>query len=121
MNFEINKERFNKLDYDPSLLINEFLQNGSGVGELDVLTFKLKILQREISNELEFSINNLIKSCSTAENDFKTFSSNIEHLNSRYYDIRKNKNIETNDLDKLNKASALQSVNSNLKFFLVKK
>lgn len=121
MNFEINKESFKNTDFDPCNYINNFLQTEKNISELDVLTFKLKILQREFSNEMDLSVNNLVKLTGNVDNDLKTFSNNLELLNKRYYDIRKSNDIDSNDLDKLHKASALKKVNSNLKYCLERK
>ena len=118
MNFEINKESFFNESFSTTDFINGFLQSEKSLNELDVLTFRLNILQREISSESDTAVNNLVKNFGSIESDLNNFNGNLDVLSKRYYEIRKNRDIQSNNLDKLQKAASLQKINNNITYFL---
>ena len=71
MNFEINKEKFSSDDFKTKEYLNYLLGSSKENESSDILSFKLKIIQREFSNEIELNSNNVLKSSKTIGNDLK--------------------------------------------------
>lgn len=71
MNFEINKEKFSSDDFKAKEYLNYLLGSSKENESSDILSFKLKIIQREFSNEIELNSNNVLKSRKTIGNDLK--------------------------------------------------
>ena len=75
----INKEKFSNENFNAKEYLNTLLKQGIE-GQSDLLSFKLKIIQREFSNDIDLNSNNVLKSGKTLENDLKIvnqFYSNI--------------------------------------------
>ena len=71
MNYEINKEKFSSNDFKTRDYLNYLLANSKENESSDILSFKLKIIQREFSNEIELNSNNVLKSSKTIGSDLK--------------------------------------------------
>ena len=71
MNFEINKEKFSSDNFKTKDYLNYLIGNSKESDSSDILSFKLKIIQREFSNEIELNSNNVLKSSKTIGNDLK--------------------------------------------------
>ena len=75
----INKDKFSNENFNSKEYLNTLLKQGIE-GQYDLLSFKLKIIQREFSNDIDLNSNNVLKSGRTLENDLKIvnqFYSNI--------------------------------------------
>ena len=75
----INKDKFSNENFNSKEYLNNLLKQGIE-GQSDLLSFKLKIIQREFSNDIDLNSNNVLKSGKTLENDLKIvnqFYSNI--------------------------------------------
>lgn len=66
----INKELFQKENFDIKTTINNNLSSNI-FSESDLVSFKLKILQREFGNEIDLNMNNLLKFSKTLQSDIK--------------------------------------------------
>lgn len=69
-NKEIKKDNFSKENFSAINFLNESLNPES---ESDIFSFKLKIVQREFSNEVDLNFNNINKS-------FKNYSDDLKNL-----------------------------------------
>lgn len=69
-NKDIKKENFVKENFSAVKFLNEFLKPES---ESEIFSFKLKIVQREFSNEVDLNFNNINKS-------FKNYSDDLKNL-----------------------------------------
>lgn len=83
MEFELNREEFSKDDFNAKDYLNSVLKNFKEVdSSSDIIAFKLKITQREFSNEIDLNSNNVLKSNKTIANDLKI----VHQLNSNVLD-----------------------------------
>ena len=123
MDLKINKDDFSNDDFDAVNYLNNLLTKGKTLANTDLLSFKLKIVQREINSDIDLYSNNVVKSQQTLQGDLKlvnglqnsvknkiikTFEKGNEQIkkeseNESEFNI---KVIETNmkDLEKLNQA-----------------
>ena len=112
MEYEIKKENFTSENFDPKKFLNSILKSNSD-SESDIINFKLKIIQREFSNELDLNTNNLLKFSKILESDIhQTLQSNnlfLQNINQ----ITKNK-IDNKQLEDLEKAFKNKTKNKNL-------
>ncbi len=67
---DIKKENFAKENFSPINFLNEYLKRES---ESEIFNFKLKIVQREFTNEVDLNFNNINKS-------FKNYSEDLKSL-----------------------------------------
>lgn len=112
MEFEIKKENFTNDNFNPQNFLNTLLKNSSDA-ESEIINFKLKILQREFSNELDLNTNNLLKFSKILESDIaQTNASNNISLQN-FNQINKNK-IDSKQLQEIEKAYKLRGRNKNL-------
>jgi hypothetical protein len=88
MEFDIKKENFTVDNFSAENLLNTFLKNES---EAEIFNFKLKILQREFTNEIELNINNLIKASKSLDDDLKKVNLLNENVSNKINEITKNK------------------------------
>ena len=77
MDKDIKKENFSKENYSKINFLNEFLNVES---ESEIFSFKLKIVQREFSNEVDLNFNNINKAFKNYTDDLK----NLKKLSSIY-------------------------------------
>ncbi len=112
MEFEIKKENFTSDSFNPQNFLNSILKISSDA-ESEIINFKLKILQREFSNELELNTNNLLKFSKILETDINqtNASNNISFQN--FSQINNNK-IDNKHLQEIEKAFKLKNKNKNL-------
>ena len=122
MDLKISKDDFSKDNFDAVNYLNNLLLKGKAITNSDLLSFKLKIIQREINSDIDLYSNNVVKSGTTLQGDLKlvnNLQSNIKQkINKTFEKGEKNKNkkendnefnikvIESNlkDIEKLNKA-----------------
>jgi hypothetical protein len=93
MEFDIKKENFTVDNFSAENLLNTFLKNES---EAEIFNFKLKIIQREFTNEIELNINNLIKATKSLDDDLKKVNLLNDNLTNKINQITKNK-IDTKE------------------------
>ena len=68
---DLNRENFSNENFNPKDFLNNLFnkninnQNKSNDIDSDIFSFKLKILQREFSNEIDLNSNNVLKSTKT--------------------------------------------------------
>lgn len=114
-NFNINKDLFLSDSFDPCTLINSYLiKEEKNISDLDVFSFKLKILNKDIENNIDNSINNISKTLNTIENDLTTYRNNNQYIIKKY-NILKNKRKLGNKLLSLNKIIISMKFINNLK------
>ena len=122
MDLKISKDDFSKENFDVVNYLNNLLLKGKAITNSDLLSFKLKIIQREINSDIDLYSNNVVKSGTTLQGDLKlvnNLQSNIKQkINKTFEKGEQNKNkkendnefnikvIESNlkDIEKLNKA-----------------
>ena len=122
MDLKISKDDFSNENFDAINYLNNLLLKGKSITNSDLLSFKLKIIQREINSDIDLYSNNVVKSGTTLQNDLKLVN-NLQNsvkqkINNTFEKGEKNKNkkeeesvfnikvIESNirDIEKLNKA-----------------
>ena len=118
---ELNKEQFSQSTFNPVSFLNNCLKDEKQLEDLDVLAFKLTILKRNISSDIELSSSKIVKSYSGIEQDLLSYNNNVEHLNKRYTNIKTNQKNNNNSLSQLNKAILALKYINNLKHFLENK
>ena len=71
MDLKINKDDFSNDDFDAVNYLNNLLTKGKTLTNSDLLSFKLKIVQREINSDIDLYSNNVVKSQQTLQGDLK--------------------------------------------------
>ncbi len=71
MDLKINKDDFSNDDFDAVNYLNNLLTKGKTLANTDLLSFKLKIVQREINSDIDLYSNNVVKSQQTLQGDLK--------------------------------------------------
>lgn len=97
MEIEIKREKFSEENFKVKDYLNFLLKNSKDVEpSSDILAFKLKMFQREFSNEIDLNSNNVLKSNKTIKNDLvlvHQLNSNVlDKINSIVKDNRSNFN-----------------------------
>ena len=122
MDLKISKDDFSKENFDTINYLNNLLLKGKAITNSDLLSFKLKIIQREINSDIDLYSNNVAKSGTTLQGDLKLVN-NLQYsvkqkINKAFERGEQNKNkkegdnefnikvIESNlkDIEKINKA-----------------
>ena len=122
MDLKISKDDFSKENFDAVNYLNNLLLKGKAITNSDLLSFKLKIIQREINSDIDLYSNNVVKSGTTLQGDLKLVN-NLQNsvkqkINKAFERGEQNKNkkeednefnikvIESNlkDIEKINKA-----------------
>ena len=122
MDLKISKDDFSKENFDGINYLNNLLLKGKAISNSDFLSFKLKIIQREINSDIDLYSNNVVKYGTTLQNDLelvnslqnsvkqkinKVFERGEQNKNKKEVDNEFNiKVIESNlkDIEKINKA-----------------
>ena len=124
MDLKISKDDFSNENFDAVNYLNNLLLKGKAITNSDLLSFKLKIIQREINSDIDLYSNNVVKSGTTLQSDLNLVN-NLQNsvkqkINKAFERGEQNKNkkevenefnikvIESNlkDIEKLNKAIA---------------
>ena len=124
MDLKISKDDFSNENFDAVNYLNKLILKGKAITNSDLLSFKLKIIQREINSDIDLYSNNVVKSGTTLQGDLKLVN-NLQNavkqkINNTFEKGEKNKNkkeeqndfnikvIESNlkDIEKLNKTIA---------------
>ena len=71
MDLKISKDDFSKENFDAVNYLNNLLLKGKAITNSDLLSFKLKIIQREINSDIDLYSNNVVKSGTTLQGDLK--------------------------------------------------
>ena len=121
MEINLNKDDFSNKSFDAANYLNKLFITGKAIPNSDLLSFKLKIIQREINSDIDMSSNSVIKSGPLLKDDLKLVN-NLQYavkqkINKTFEKERKNnkkeeenefniKIIENNlkDIEKMNKA-----------------
>ena len=124
MDLKISKDDFSSENFDAVSYLNNLLLKGKSITNSDLLSFKLKIIQREINSDIDLYSNNVVKSGTTLQGDLKivnnlqnavkqkiinTFEKGEQNKNKKEDENEFNiKIIESNlkDIEKLNKTIA---------------
>ena len=124
MDLKISKDDFSNENFDAVNYLNNLLLKGKAITNSDLLSFKLKIIQREINSDIDLFSNNVVKSGTTLQSDLNLVNnlqtSVKQKINKAFERGEQNKNkkevenefnikvIESNlkDIEKLNKAIA---------------
>ena len=93
MEFDIKKDNFTIEGFSSENLLNTYLKNES---EAEIFNFKLKIIQREFTNEIELNINNLLKASKSLNDDLKKVELLNDNFKNKINEITKNK-IDTKE------------------------
>ncbi len=93
MEFDIKKENFTVEGFSSENLLNTYLKNES---EAEIFNFKLKIIQREFTNEIGLNINNLLKASKSLDDDLKKVDLLNDNFKNKINEITKNK-IDTKE------------------------
>ena len=101
MDLKISKDDFSKENFDAVNYLNNLLLKGKAITNSDLLSFKLKIIQREINSDIDLYSNNVVKSGTTLQGDLKlvnNLQSNIKQkINKTFEKGEQNKNKKEND------------------------
>ena len=71
MDLKINKDDFSKDNFDAINYLNNLLSKTKTITNSDLLSFKLKIVQREINSDIDLYSNNVVKSQGALPGDLK--------------------------------------------------
>ena len=71
MDLKINKDDFSKENFDAVNYLNNLLSKTKTITNSDLLSFKLKIVQREINSDIDLYSNNVVKSQGALPGDLK--------------------------------------------------
>ena len=71
MDLNINNDDFSNQNFDAVNYLNNLLLKGKVITNSDLLSFKLKIIQREINSDIDLYSNNVVKSRATLQGDLK--------------------------------------------------
>ena len=71
MDLKINKDDFSKDNFDAVNYLNNLLSKTKIITNSDLLSFKLKIVQREINSDIDLYSNNVVKSQVALPGDLK--------------------------------------------------
>ena len=71
MDLKISQDDFSKENFDAVNYLNNLLLKGKPITNSDLLSFKLKIIQREINSDIDLYSNNVVKSGTTLQGDLK--------------------------------------------------
>ena len=71
MDLKINKDDFSKDNFDAVNYLNNLLSKTKTITNSDLLSFKLKIVQREINSDIDLYSNNVVKSQGALPGDLK--------------------------------------------------
>ena len=77
---DLNRENFSNEIFNPKDFLNNLFnkntnnQNKNNDIDSDIFSFKLKILQREFSNEIDLNSNNVLKSTKTIQDDLNSMN-----------------------------------------------
>ena len=71
MDLKINKDDFSKENFDAVNYLNNLLSKTKTITNSDLLSFKLKIVQREINSDIDLYSNNAVKSQGALPGDLK--------------------------------------------------
>ena len=71
MDLKINKDDFSKDNFDAVNYLNNLLSKTKTITNSDLLSFKLKIVQREINSDIDLYSNNVVKSHVALQGDLK--------------------------------------------------
>ena len=75
-----DKEQFSQPTFNPISFLNNCLKDEKQLEDLDVLSFRLTILKRNISSDIELSSSKIVKSYSGIEQELLSYNNNIENL-----------------------------------------
>jgi hypothetical protein len=109
---DIKKEHFANENFDVKNFLNSYLKTNMET-ETDIFHFKLKIIQREFSNEIEMNTNNLLKFSKILENDIQQTNTAGKNFLHTMNEIGKNK-IDSKQLEEVEKAYSIRDKNKNL-------
>lgn len=98
MEIVINKEGFSSENFNQKDYLNSLLSKIPEGQSSDILSFKLKITQRELSNEIELNSNNVIKSTKSITSDLKVVNALNTQLLEKISNLNSHQNIENNKL-----------------------
>ena len=109
---EIKKEYFSSKDYN----LNDFLNTCIASNENDIINFKLKIVQKEVQNEIDLHSDNIMKCTKTLHDDLKNINFINNNFDSKITEIYKTKV----DFEKINELDNNKYTNNieKLKYFL---
>ena len=107
MDLNISKDDFSNENFDAVNYLNNLLLKGKVITNSDLLSFKLKIIQREISSDIDLYSNNVVKSGATLQGDLKL----VNNLQNSV----KQKINNTFEKDKLNKNKKEEENEFNIK------
>lgn len=116
MEMEIKKEHFTNENFDTIAFLNNLLKNGADL-DSDIINFKLKILQRELGNELDLTSNNLLKFSKILENDVAMTNTSSSIVLQNVNKILETK-LNNKKLEILEKANRINHKNKNLEVAL---
>ena len=71
MDLKISKDDFSKENFDAVNYLNNLLLKKKSITNSDLLSFKLKIIQREINSDIDLYSNNVVRSGNTLQGDLK--------------------------------------------------
>ena len=101
MDLKISKDDFSSENFDTVNYLNNLLSKGKAITNSDLLSFKLKIIQREINSDIDLYSNNVVKSGTTLQGDLKLVN-NLQNavkqkINNTFEKGEQNKNKKEDD------------------------
>lgn len=110
------KEIFNNSQFTVDGFINSYLTNDKQIDDIEILNFKINIINKNFQSEIDLNNTKLIKSFPLLEEDLINFSSHIDLMNKRYSGLKNNQKFKSSSsLAELSKAVLALKFINNLK------
>ncbi len=107
------KDVFSSKDFTVDNFINSYLKNDKQIDDIEILNFKINIINKNFQSEIDLNNAKLIKAFPLIEDDLNNYSSHIDLMNKRYSALKSSQNIKNNSLTELTKAvTVLKSINN---------
>lgn len=112
MDYDLNREKFSSDCFDLKQFLNSLYNSKANLNESDIVSFKLQVIQREISNEIEINSANVLRASKTIINDLAILGSLHSNLLSKIEPLAKQSKHISFDSQK---ATSYINSNNNIK------
>ena len=115
MDLKINKDDFSKDNFDAVNYLNNLLSKTKTITNSDLLSFKLKIVQREINSDIDLYSNNVVKSQGTLQGDLKLVNGLQNAVKQKIVKTFEKGNVKDKNKSKTENEFNIKIVESNMK------
>jgi len=116
---DLDREKFSKEMFNSKEFLNNMYNkslnnnnNKNNAMDSDIFSFKLKIIQREFSNEIDLNSNNVLKSTKTIQDDLNSINKIYSVILNKMDNLLE-KNIKSNSKGNFSKKKCEQYLNIN--------